>query len=240
MLFSLFLLVAFWQPTIEELPDAKTIISKSIAYHDPDNHWDNLQAHINFVETRPNGSDRNTSVEIDNKKGTFCITRIVEEKSVERHIVNDSCTYMVDDQKYFSSEQIEKYRLQDERSFLLRNYYVYLWGLPMKLNDQGAIINNEVKQITYDNKDAYEVKVTYDENTGSDTWYFYFSPDNYALIGYKFYHANGEGEFITLKDIETVQGIKIPKERSWYTIKDSEFLGKDTLESSNNTLHGHS
>lgn len=239
MLFNLFLLAAFLQPSIEAIPDSRTIISKSIAYHDPDHDWDNLQVHINFVETRPDASERYTSLEINNKEGDFCISRMVDERTIERHLVNDSCTYVVDDLTIFNAEQIAKYKLQDERTFLLRNYYVYLWGLPMKLKDKGAIIHDEVKQMQYDEKDAYEVKVTYDENTGSDIWYFYFSPDNYALIGYKFYHANGEGEYITLNDIAIVQGIKMPKNRSWYTIKDSKYLGTDTLESFNTELHSH-
>lgn len=239
MLINLFLLVAFLQYPISTVPDAKTIVSKSIAYHDPNHHWEQLQAQLHFVESRPNGSTRHTSIQIDNKQGNFCMSRKVEGKEVYRHIVSDSCYYAVDGVTSLDNEKIHQYKLNDERSFTMRNYYLYLWGLPMKLNDNGTIIENEAKIARFNNTDAYEVKVTYDENTGSDVWFFYFNPETYALIGYKFYHANGEGEYITLSDLETVSGVKMPKNRSWYINSDSKFLGTDTLDSFTTALHEH-
>jgi len=51
------------------------------------------------------------------------------------------------------------------------------------------------------------------------------------LIGYRFYHeeAKNDGEYITLEGEESVQGIKIPKNRHWYYNKDDKFLGADFL-----------
>lgn len=239
MLINLFLLVAHFLYPFSTVPNANTIVSKSIEYHDPNHNWEQLQIHLNFVESRPNGTTRHTSVEIDNKRGNFCISRKVEENEVSRHIINDSCYYAVNGITSLNENKIEQYKLKDERTFLLRNYYLYLWGLPMKLEDQGAIIENEAKLTKFNNMESYEVKVMYDENTGSDVWYFYFNIETYALTGYKFYHANGEGEFITLSDTVTVSGIKIPKNRSWYINKDSKFLGTDTLDSFTTALHEH-
>ena len=66
---------------------------------------------------------------------------------------------------------------------------------------------------------------------GKDTWYFYFDPSTFALEVYQFYHdeSKNDGEYILLSGEETVQGIKIPKTRAWYTNQANEYLGTDVL-----------
>ena len=39
----------------------------------------------------------------------------------------------------------------------------------------------------------------------------------------------GSGEYILLSDIETINGIKMPKNRAWYYNKDDRYLGTDIL-----------
>ena len=113
----------------------------------------------------------------------------------------------------------------------MRNYYLYLWGLPMKLKDPGTIIDPEVHNKSFNGKPAKVARVTYEREVGNDTWYFYFDPTTSELIGYQFYHdeAKGDGEYITLSDLVMVDGMKIPKSRSWYTNADSTLLGTDNL-----------
>jgi uncharacterized protein DUF6503 len=224
-----------------EIPDGDTIITNSIEFHDPNNNWQNLQAHLGFIETRPNKENRITSIEIDNKRGNFCTKREVNKMHVQRHIEADSCFFNIDEYEELTDKEIEDYKLNDEQSFFLRNYYLYLWGLPMKLNDEGTHVDKTTKLTYFDNKEVYEVKVWYEEKTGSDTWFFYFNPKNYALLGYRFYHSleKGDGEYILLKDQELVFGMQIPKSRSWYTNKDSTFLGTDILTSFDVLEHSH-
>ena len=128
-------------------------------------------------------------------------------------------------------EEIEKYRLTKGRGLSMRNYYLYLWGLPMKLKDKGTVIDPNVYNQSFNGQTVKAVKVTYDEEVGSDTWYFYFSPSTNELTGYRFYHdeAKNDGEYITLSGLQEVNGMKIPKSRSWYTNNDSTLLGTDHL-----------
>ena len=39
-----------------------------------------------------------------------------------------------------------------------------------------------------------------------------------------------DGEYILLSDLETINGIKIPKKRDWYYNKDEKYLGTDMLK----------
>jgi len=113
----------------------------------------------------------------------------------------------------------------------MKNYYTYLYGLPMKLKDSGTIINEKVKREIFKNKEYLILKVNYTEAIGKDTWYFYFDPSTYALEVYQFYHdeAKNDGEYILLDSLETINGIKMPKTRAWYYNKDNTYLGTDDL-----------
>jgi hypothetical protein len=75
------------------------------------------------------------------------------------------------------------------------------------------------------------LKVTYDPEKGSDTWYFYFDPKTYALAAYQFYHdpAKNDGEYILLEGEAEVGSMRLPKRRSWFTNKEDRFLGTDLL-----------
>lgn len=113
----------------------------------------------------------------------------------------------------------------------MRNYYTYLWGLPIKLTDSGTILGKQVEMSEFNSKKAYKLRVSYDPNVGSDVWYFYFDPKSYKLLGYRFYHdeAKNDGEYIYLEDEIKVAGMRLPKVRKWYTHQEDKFLGTDTL-----------
>ena len=112
-----------------------------------------------------------------------------------------------------------------------RNYYTYLWGMPMKLRDPGTRIDPDVTDAWYQEQKVWSVRVTYDAEVGSDTWYFYFDQQSQALVGYRFYHdeAKRDGEYIVLKGKTEVSGMRIPSHRSWYTNAEGRHLGDDIL-----------
>ncbi len=241
MIYNFLIALALLSFANTEIPSGKTIVANSIEFHDPNNNWQNLQAHLEFVESRPNGADRHTSIDIDNTRGNFCSNREVNKMHVQRHLKKDSCFYNIDEYEELTDSEIEKYKLNKKQSLFLRNYYLYLWGLPMKLNDDGTLIEESARLTKFDDKEAYEVKVLYNKETGSDVWFFYFNPENYAMIGYRFYHdvVKNDGEYILLKDSELVFGIQMPKSRSWYTHLDSTFLGTDILIAFDDLKHTH-
>lgn len=217
------------------------IVDKAIDYHDPNGLWSTLQSQINLEESRPGGQTRQTQLYIDNKNGHFCVSRNSEGHLIERHIINGECLYLVDGDESYTEEESTSFNLNNDRSFTLRDYYLYLWGLPMKLNDPGTIIHEKVKEVDFNNHQTWKVKVTYSSEVGSDTWYFFFSRATYELKGYQFYHDESinDGEYITLGESEEFATIKIPVERSWYTNEENKFLGTDKLVFMGSPGHSH-
>ena len=64
-----------------------------------------------------------------------------------------------------------------------------------------------------------------------DDWDFFIDPRTYALAAYRFYkdEAAALGEVIYLEGLETVEGIRLPKRRSWYNTHDDGYLGADIV-----------
>ena len=65
-----------------------------------------------------------------------------------------------------------------------RDYYTYLMGLPMKLKDPGTLISPQGILIERQGTSYWMLKVTYEPEVGSDTWYFYFDTETFALKQY--------------------------------------------------------
>lgn len=209
-----------------------TLLAKSIQYHDPTNQWQNFKAKLYLEQSRPNAKQAETSEVILNRPNSYF--KVIDRRggnSIEREVNGKTCQTTFNRKTDFTEEEIKKHRLTCERANMYRDYFTYLYGLPMKLKDAGTNIEKEVYQTQFQEQDCLAMRVTYDANVGDDIWYFYFHPSTYALIGYRFYHeeAKNDGEYITLKGEETVQGIKIPKDRHWYYNKDDKFLGADLL-----------
>ena len=208
------------------------IIEKSIEFHDPDNIWSSGHFMSDLKESRPNGPSHNSLVEINNLNGFFYVIRYQDGHALEYTIKDGECIESLDWNYVLSEAEIEEYNLTCERSNLLRDCYTYLWGMPMKLKDPGTIISNDVDLVQFNEEQVLSVQVTYREDVGSDTWYFYFHPENYSLVGYRFYHVEEEndGEYIILTDLLAVGSMKIPKSRKWFINIDDKFLGEDILE----------
>lgn len=237
------LLILFCVPTIglgiesgevSAQPAAATVVERSTAYHDPLGRWSGAALSLQISESRPDGSEpRLTRLTIDNEMGFFEIHTTREGAEIKGVVSAGDCSLRLRGSTEFSDEEREKYRLTCDHLVWLRNYYTYLWGLPMKLHDPGTRIDPEAVDSWYQQKHVWQVRVTYDESVGSDTWYFYFDQETYALVGYRFYHdeAKGDGEYIVLEGVTESEGLKVPSARAWYTHADDEYLGTDTLVS---------
>jgi len=57
---------------------------------------------------------------------------------------------------------------------MIRNYYSYLWGMPMKLRDPGTRLDPEIRETTFEGRPVRALKFTYGAEVGSDTLHFYW------------------------------------------------------------------
>lgn len=231
-IFLITILLVISIASYSQILTGQEVVKKSIMYHDPANHWGTLHAVLDFKETRPDGNDRNTLAEIENVNDYFNLVSFTEMHALCYIYNKGLCTNMLDFYEEISEEEIEKFKLNCKQTILLKNYYTYLWGMPMKLCDKGTIIEESVMQETFNRKESLVVKVNYKPEVGTDTWYFYFDPQTYALTGYRFYHdeSQNDGEYITLDGILTVGLLKIHKSRKWFVNKDNMFMGEDIPE----------
>jgi len=228
-LFSICLLtctVLYGQYTADEL------IDKSISFHDPLNNWNNFKSNLSFTTERPDKVNGKRKVAIDNKSKTFSFWAQYDEGMLNYSVVKEQPKALWNSSTLIPDDIAKKYRISPERAIMYRDYYTYLYGMPMKLKDQGTIVHQEVTQVEFYGKKYDKVKVTYDPEVGDDIWYFYFDPGNHALEAYQFFHdeSKNDGEYILFEELKETEGIKIPRIRKWYYNKDEKFLATDILE----------
>ncbi len=216
-------------------PTAKDILEKSINYHDPNNNWKDYNGEFTVVMTTPNAAKRTSNIKINLPKEYFSVTA-KRDTITTTYTINKGKCEMRYNGKVVDSTKAELKNMSCDRATLYKNYYTYLYGLPMKLTDAGTNLSNKVEKKTFKGKNYLVIKVTYDESVGSDVWYFYFDPTTYAMEIYQFFKTdeNGKeqkdtGEYILLSEEAVVNSIVMPKVRAWYYNKDDNYLGTDTL-----------
>ncbi len=227
------LIVALASPALAQTPSAEDLVAGSIAFHDPGAGWTTVAYRLTLEGSRPDGSTNETILWIDNARGRFGYESMRRGRRLEGQLDTDGCVWLLDGSADFSEQEKEKFGLTCDRLEGWRNYHVYLWGMPMKLRDPGTLIGERVEKMEFEGRPAWQIRVTYSEEVGSDTWYYYFDPEDGALIGYRFYHDEeaNDGEYITLEGLEEGAGLRLPRSRAWYTHQEGRHLGTDTLVS---------
>lgn len=210
---------------------ADEIVERSIAYHDPHAVWATVDHTFQIRETRPDGSARHLEIMLDHPAGRFVYEAKIGGDHVIKKLDRDGCSASVNGSTDIPPEKAEEYRTSCEQIRNYRNYYEYQIGMPMKLRDPGTIIHPEVTSTIFNQRRVLQVRVTYDEKVGSDVWYYYFDPKNYALRGVRFYHDESvhDGEMIIFEDEVEIEELVLPKHRRWYRNRDEHYLGEDTL-----------
>lgn len=207
------------------------LLQKAIDFHDPKGNWQTFKGGFQVMMKTPNSGERISDIHINLPKEEFILDVSRGSNSYTYRIEKDSCKISLNGSSKISAEDKEKLRLSAERGSMMKNYYTYLYGLPMKLKDPGTLVNEKVEKTVFKGKEYLVLKVNYTETVGKDVWYFYFDPSTYAMEVYQFYHdqSKNDGEYILLEGMETVNEIKMPKTRAWYYNKDDKYLGTDIL-----------
>lgn len=209
-LISSFVSCEFGKTKVVTGPD---LIEQSIRFHDPNDAWRNFSGTFSIIDSLPAGKDsRAYELSFQNQLNKM-------------HYRKDDLEFIV----WEDSVYVFKGEIDQDRALMLRNYYGYLWGLPMKLKDPGITVDAQIFEEELNGKSFQVVRVPYQK----DTWYFYFDPQTAQLEAYKFYPNDAEkkGEIIFLEGILESEGLKIPKNRSWFLLENNEFLGTDRLKS---------
>ena len=208
----------------------KQLLEKAIAFHDPNGHWKTFKGELFVTMEIPNSSPRKSRIRINLPEQYFLVKAVKDTIVTEYAIHKGDCSMAINGNTNPSEVLKKKHGLSCERANLYKNYYTYLYGLPMKLKDKGTIIDEKVERKTFKGKEYLVLKATYSKEVGKDIWYFYFNPETYAMEVYQFFkEAKESGEYILLSGLETINDIKMPKNRAWYYNKDNGYLGTDIL-----------
>lgn len=214
---------------------SEELLEKAITYHDANDNWNTLKAAFTVEMTTPNASKRTSQIRIDLAREFFSVKATKDTVTTIYSVIKGKCG-MVNNGKDMGSITAKEKNMSCDRARFYKNYYTYLYGLPMKLKDPGTNLSDTIENRTFKGKDYLVLKVTYDEAVGSDVWYFYFNPKTYAMEIYQFFKTDDtgkekpeSGEYILLSEEAIVNDIKIPKVRAWYYNKDDKYLGTDTL-----------
>ena len=207
------------------------LLEKAISYHDNLGNWKTFKGKLAVTMNTPNSSDRNSIIVLNLPAQYFKSIVKRDNHTVESIIEKDSCSLKLNGSAVISDKYRDQFNITCERAEMMKDYYTYLYGLPMKLKDPGTVIASEVEKKFFKGKEYLVLKVNYNEEVGKDTWYFYFDPKTYAMEVYQFFHdeSKNDGEYILLSDEIEINGIKMPKTRAWYYNKDDKYLGTDTL-----------
>ncbi|MBT8321303.1 MAG: hypothetical protein KJO90_06495 [Eudoraea sp.] len=207
------------------------LLEKAIAYHDPEDQWSTFQGNFQVIMDSPDRPKRKSAIILDFPLSYFKLTAERAGTTTTFLLEEDSCSLLLNERKDFTAEEAKANQLSCERAHLMKDYYTYLYGLPMKLKDPGTKLDPVVQKKKFKGKDYLVLRVTYDQEVGEDTWYFYFNPETYAMEVYQFFHdeSKNDGEYILLEGEELIQDIRMPKVRAWYYNKDDVYLGTDTL-----------
>lgn len=217
--------------------NASALLDRTIAYHDPNNNWLVFSDSLHIRMEIPGQPDRLSAIYINLPSDEFYVKAVRDTVATVFDLKGSDCRITFNGSEDFSEEIASSNRLSCERAIMYKNYYTYLYGLPMKLKDPGTIISPEVTTQEFKGKTYDVIEVKYDPEVGSDIWYFYFDRETHAMEVYQFFKTdeNGElisdsGEYILLDDISIISGIKMPRNRTWYYNADDKLLGTDFLQ----------
>lgn len=229
----LFLVSILVQSVNAQQLTSQEVLDRAIAFHDPENHWRTFSGTMRIDMETPNSGLRSTVLELDFPEQYFKTTVTKDNTTIESELAKGECTLKLNGDTNIPTKLKDSLKISCDRAKRMKNYYTYLYGLPMKLKDPGTLLDDRVLKKTFKGKEYLVLKATYAQDVGEDTWYYYFDPKTFAMEVYQFYHdeSKNDGEFILLSELLTVNDIKLPKVRAWYYNKDEKYLGTDILKS---------
>ena len=231
------LAVAFTSVCFSQQISGEELLEKAIRYHDPNNNWPSFNDTLFITMKTPKSANRDSEIIINLPKEYFYVKAKRDTITTEYVVTKNACIISLNGSDIISDSELKDHNLSCERANLYKNYYTYLYGLPMKLKDEGTIVSPNVEETVFRGKRYLVLNVSYEASVGSDLWRFYFNHETYAMEVYQFYKTDEQGtikkdsgEYILLSDIEVISNIKMPKIRKWYYNKDNGYLGSDILK----------
>ncbi len=213
-------------------PDAQTILENSQSRHDPEAQWSNIELNLHIQEPRVQNTGRYSEVQLDNANGTFSLQRS-RETSVATYQIDaaGNNTVLLNGNEQFPDSLKEKYMLDPARCATYQNFYQIMYGLPMTLNDSFLAQLGDAEKTYFNNTPCYKIPATLQEEMFSKDWILYISRKDFTFKGMEiiFPEEPTKGERLFFEGEIAINGVKIPRYRHWYELKDNEYAGSDII-----------
>jgi len=196
---------------------ADSLLARSIRYHDPGGNWNKTSHRLQLAESRPGGSVRHSRLTLYANGQDFDLQQTRGRDKIQLRLLDGTYTFSHQGRTAVADRDRERLGLTPERTELLRDYYGYLYGLPMKLRDPAARIDPAVHEVWFNDQQVLELRVAYPPEQGNDIWLF------------KDGNGPATGEYVVLKEEALVDKMKLPAERYWYETATNLYLGADEI-----------
>ena len=207
------------------------VIDASIRYHDPNMRWSSLNDEFLVISER----DSTRLILANNESRVEWDEKLKDGRIITGGYVGDSCYVKLDGKSIEPKGEIENFLLDCPQIIGRSNYWLYMFGLPMKLKDRQAEIDPSSVLVDFLGKKYWRVKVGYEGSAEGERWQFYFAPDTYRFAIAQYFHpALGEdSEYIIYDTPIDLHGMVLPAKHSWYMLNEKEFIGSEQLTSKN-------
>ncbi len=206
----------------------KDVIHASIQYHDPEGRWTSL--HSEFLVL----SDRDTTALTlaNNRSMVEWTEKLKDNRMITGGYIGDSCYVRLDGRSIPPEGEIENFLLDCPQIIGRSNYWLYMYGLPMKLTDNQAIIEPRAQMVQFLDGQYWRIKVRYDGGAEGERWQFYFDTDSFRFAVAQYFHPalGDDSEYIIYDNPIDIDGMVIPSKHSWYMLKEREFIGFEQLQ----------
>ena len=190
-IFSLLHIIGFMALLLLGACQSKTdsdseLLNRALSYHDLEENWSTLKTRIYLSSADTAGRKQNFEIELDNSTGYFAHISHKDGKEVVKGFANGKEFYLLDGKQEITPEDRKKYKLTPESLKWVHSFYPYLYGLPMKLTDDGVKVTEAGNLEEIEGKQYKVLEVNFDPSVGSDNWFFYLEPATYAMKAYRF------------------------------------------------------
>jgi lipopolysaccharide export LptBFGC system permease protein LptF len=227
----LFILFLFIVPIAQAQQTAYEILQKSIKTHDPRGRWQRLKAEFDMSIIREKQADRFFTVVLNVPKKQFAYQVKTDTLNYAQGFNGNNFEISFNKSKDIPETAIKKYDLTQTRTQYLREVYEYLLLLPMRLQNDAALLSKDYTIETFNNITCYKLTIQYEPVSENETWHFFIDNQSFILRGYQFYVKDKtiNGEYIYLEDYTQVKSILMPKTKKWYWNKDNSFFRTDRI-----------
>jgi hypothetical protein len=207
------------------------ILQKSIKIHDPRGRWQNLKAEWDMSIVREKQADRLFTIALNMPKKYFAYRVKTDSVRYAQGFKGTTFEAFFNNSKEIPEATIKKYDLTLTRTQYLREVYEYLLLLPMRLQNDTALLSKDYTIETFNGSPCYKLTIQYEPINENETWHFFIDTQSFILRGYQFYvkEKTTNGEYIYLEDYTPVKGIWMPKTKKWYWNKDGSFFRTDRI-----------